>query len=36
MKPLEAKPELQENKLALVRKLDAGVLERLGQVDQLE
>ena len=36
VKPLEVKPELQENKLALVRKLDAGVLERLGQFDQLE
>ena len=36
IKPTEPKPELQANKLALMRKLDAGVLDRLGHVDQLE
>ena len=34
--PTEARPELQQNKLALMQKLDAGVLERFGKVDQLE
>ena len=34
--PTEARPELQKNKLALMQKLDAGVLERFGKVDQLE
>ncbi len=34
--PTEARLELQQNKLALMRKLDAGVLERFGKVDQLE
>ena len=32
----EARDVLQRNKLALLDKLDAGVLERIGQVDQLE
>jgi hypothetical protein len=36
IQPTEPKPELQANKLALMRKLDAGVLDRLGHVDQLE
>jgi uncharacterized protein DUF1501 len=36
VQPLEASPELQANKLALVRELDAGVLERVGKLDQLE
>ena len=34
--PSEAKPELQAAKLALMRKLDAGVLERFGKIDALE
>ena len=34
--PTEAKPELQQNKLALLRRLDAGVLEHLGRLDALE
>ncbi len=34
--PTEAKIELQRNKLALMRKLDAGVLERFGKMDPLE
>ena len=34
--PAEAKVELQQNKLALMRKLDAGVVERFGKVDALE
>lgn len=32
----EEQPELQANKLELMRKLDAGVVERMGRVDQLE
>jgi hypothetical protein len=36
IQPLEAKPQLQENKLALMRKLDSAVLDRFGHVDQLE
>jgi hypothetical protein len=36
IRPIEAKPELQENKLALMRKLDGGVLDRLGHIDQIE
>ncbi|HXJ56146.1 MAG TPA: DUF1501 domain-containing protein [Verrucomicrobiae bacterium] len=36
VQPLEARPELQQDKLALLRKLDAGVLERLGHLDQIE
>jgi hypothetical protein len=32
----EATPELQQNKLNLLRTLDAGVVERLGRLDQLE
>jgi hypothetical protein len=36
IQPTESKPELQANKLGLMRKLDAGVLDRLGHVDQLE
>ena len=32
----EAKPELQDAKLALMRKLDAGVVERFGKLDALE
>ncbi len=36
VQPLEATPALQRNKLALMRKLDQGVLARLGHLDQLE
>ena len=36
VKPAEARPEVQRSKLALMRKLDAGVVERIGQVDELE
>ena len=32
----EATPGLQQNKLALLRKLDPAVLERLGRVDEVE
>jgi hypothetical protein len=32
----EATAQLQQNKLNLIRKLDAGVVGRLGQLDQLE
>lgn len=34
--PLEARGELQEAKLALMRKLDRGVLDRLGPSDAVE
>lgn len=34
--PTEAKSELQDAKLALMRKLDAGVVERFGKLDALE
>ena len=34
--PTEARPELQKNKLALMQRLDAGFMERLGKVDQIE
>lgn len=34
--PSEASANLQKNKLALLQKLDAGVLDRLGKVDALE
>lgn len=36
IKPAESKPELQQNKLALMRKLDQRLLDRAGHVDQLE
>ena len=36
VQPLEAEPAIQNRKLQLLRKLDQGVLERMGQVDQLE
>jgi len=36
IKPTEAKVGLQKNKLALMRQLDAEVLKRVGQVDELE
>lgn len=36
IKPTEAKPELQQNKLALLRKLDRHGLDRLGRMDALE
>ena len=36
IRPTEARPELQEHKLALLRKLDAGALDRLGHDDQVE
>jgi len=36
IKPSEAKPELQQNKLALMRKLDGLGLKRLGSADQVE
>ena len=32
----EASPELQQNKLDLIRKLDAGVVGRIGRLDQVE
>ncbi|SVB11506.1 uncharacterized protein METZ01_LOCUS164360 [marine metagenome] len=32
----ETSPELQQNKLDLIRKLDAGVINRIGQLDQVE
>lgn len=35
-KPLESKPELQQSKLALLRDLDQGTIDRLGPVDALE
>ena len=34
--PGEARPELQNNKLALLRRLDRGVVERFGHLDQVE
>jgi hypothetical protein len=33
---LEATPELQQRKLALMRKLDAGMIEQVGHVDSVE
>lgn len=36
IKPTEATADLQKNKLALLKKLDEGVLDRLGHVDQIE
>src|SRR5439155_1551 len=36
IQPTEAKAQLQQNKLALMRKLDQCVLDRLGHEDQLE
>jgi hypothetical protein len=36
IQPAEARPELQQNKLALLKKLDQSVLERAGQADQIE
>ena len=36
IQPTEARLELQQNKLALLRKLDAGVIERAGHDDQIE
>jgi len=36
IRPTEARPDLQAHKLALLRKLDAGVLESIGHDDQLE
>ncbi|HEX3997841.1 MAG TPA: DUF1501 domain-containing protein [Pirellulales bacterium] len=36
IRPTEPRPELQANKLALLRKLDAHVLDRMGHVDPLE
>lgn len=36
IKPTEASDALQRNKLALLSKLDAGVLDRVGHVDKLE
>ena len=32
----ETSPELQQNKLDLIRKLDAGIVNRIGQLDQVE
>ena len=34
--PTEPRPELQRNKLALLRQLDGGVVARLGRLDALE
>ena len=36
IRALEATPELQQAKLGLLRQLDAGVLDRLGRLDELE
>jgi hypothetical protein len=36
VKPNESRPELQENKLECLRRLDAGLLDRFGRLDQLE
>jgi hypothetical protein len=36
IKPVEKKPEIQQSKLNLLRKLDRGVLDRMGHVDSLE
>ena len=36
IQPLESKPSLQENKLNLLRKLDAEVVREFGVADQLE
>lgn len=36
IQPAEASPELQQNKLALLHKLDRGVLARMGDIDQVE
>ncbi len=36
IEPAEAKPELQRNKLDLMRRLDQCAVERLGRVDQVE
>jgi hypothetical protein len=36
LKRVEATPELQKGKLGLLRKLDQGVLDRLGRDDKLE
>jgi Protein of unknown function (DUF1501) len=36
IQPTEAKSELQQNKLELMRKLDREALERMGHVDQVE
>ncbi len=36
VRPAEPRSELQQNKLALMRDLDAGLLQRVGHVDQLE
>src|SRR5262245_46810829 len=36
IEPTEAKPALQQNKLALMRELDRGVLERFGHVTEVE
>ena len=36
IKPAEATPALQENKLALIRQLDREHLQRIGSVDQVE
>ncbi len=36
LEPRESRPELQQGKLALLRKLNQGVLERFGAVSELE
>jgi hypothetical protein len=36
IRPLEARPELQASKLALIKTLDQGIAERLGHCDQVE
>ena len=36
MQPLESSVDLQRRKLSLLRKLDRGVLDRMGHVDALE
>lgn len=36
IRPTEKSDRIQKNKLALLKKLDAGVLQQIGSVDQLE
>jgi hypothetical protein len=36
IEPTEASPRLQQNKLALLKQLDGGVVERMGKLDPIE
>jgi hypothetical protein len=36
IQPTEASPKLQQNKLALLKQLDQGVVERMGKLDPIE